>query len=101
MAFRIVLAPQARAEYLEIQSWYLEHGGVWPAERFITEFARVSGIIEQNPRLWAEYEPGIRRALFKGLPFALHYMLRSDHVYVLAVTHQRRKPGYWRDRIPE
>lgn len=101
MKLRVVLAPQARAEYVEVQSWYLEHGGPSAAERFLAEFVRVSATLEQNPKLWAEYEPGIRRALFRRFPYALHYMLQSDHVYVLALTHQRRKPGYWRDRIPK
>jgi plasmid stabilization system protein ParE len=98
---RVVFAPAARAEYLDVQSWYLEHGGLAQAERFCIEFARVSKMLEESPRLWAEYEPGIRRALFKGFPYALHYMLHDDHVYVLAVAHQRRRPGYWRDRIPK
>lgn len=101
MKLRVVFARQARAEYVEVQSWYLEHGGVPVAERFNDEFARISAILEQNPKLWAEYEPGIRRALFRRFPYALYYMLQSDHVYVLALTHQRRKPGYWRDRIPQ
>jgi toxin ParE2 len=98
---RVVFAPQARAEYVEVQSWYLEQGGLRLAERFNAEFARVSATLQQNPKLWVEYEPGIRRALFRRFPYALHYMLESDHVYVLALTHQHRKPGYWRNRIPK
>jgi plasmid stabilization system protein ParE len=101
LKLRVVFAPQARAEYVEVQSWYLEHGGLPAAERFNAEFARVSGTLAESPKLWAEYEPGIRRALFRRFPYALHYMLQSDHVYVLALTHQRRRPGYWRNRIPQ
>lgn len=98
---RVVLAPRARAEYVEVQSWYIEKAGLHRAECFVAEFERVLAAIEANPKLWAEYEPGIRRALFRGFPYALHYMLRIDHVLVLALSHQHRRPGYWRGRIPK
>lgn len=98
---RVVYAPAARAEYVAVQAWYIEKRGLEQAERFNAELDRLSAAIGANPRLWAEYEPGIHRALFKNFRYALHYMIRSDHVYVLALSHQHRRPGYWRDRIPK
>jgi plasmid stabilization system protein ParE len=68
------------------------------AERFADEVVRVSALIGERPRLWAEIEPGVRRALLRGFPYSLIYSIESDRVFVLAVMHQKRRPGYWRDR---
>ena len=88
---------RADAEYLEALVWYLERG-LELAERFATEVERVTVLLEENPRLWAEVEPGVRRALLHGFPYSLIFTIESDRVFVLAVAHQKRDPEYWRDR---
>jgi plasmid stabilization system protein ParE len=49
-----------------------------------------------NPDRWAEIEPGIRRVLLRGYPYALLYSLEDKRVLILAVKHHRRHPDYWR-----
>jgi hypothetical protein len=56
---------RADAEYLEALVWYLERE-LEVAERFADEVERVSGLMGDNPRLWAEVEPGVRRAVLRG-----------------------------------
>jgi plasmid stabilization system protein ParE len=41
----------------------------------------------------------IRKSLVRGFPFTILYEARQDHIFIAAVMHQRRKPGYWRDRV--
>lgn len=42
---------------------------------------------------------GVRRALLRRFPFAIVYLELGDEIRVLAIAHQRRRPGYWRRRL--
>jgi plasmid stabilization system protein ParE len=96
------LSSAANAELVAATVWYFEHGGGEDlAVRFTIEVDRVSALIVENPRLWREVEPGIRRALLTDFPFSLIYAIEPDRVFVLAVAHQSREAGYWRGRIPK
>ena len=41
----------------------------------------------------------VRRAPVKRFPYHVIYLELNGEIRVLAVAHDRRKPGYWRDRI--
>jgi plasmid stabilization system protein ParE len=41
---------------------------------------------------------GARRTPVSRFPYHLPYVLLDDHVRVLAVAHDHRRPGYWRSR---
>lgn len=51
-----------------------------------------------DPQAQAEFED-VRRVVLKRFPYKLLYSVETDHLYVIAVAHQHRKPGYWHDRI--
>lgn len=42
----------------------------------------------------------IRRVPVRRFPFHIVYVELPDRIQVLAVAHQRRRPGYWNSRIP-
>ena len=52
------------------------------------------------PALGPPHKGRIRRRLVSGFPFTILYESHPDHVFVAAVMHQRRRPGYWRNRVP-
>ena len=37
----------------------------------------------------------------KRFPFVIYYVELSDHICVMAIAHNRRRPGFWRRRKPE
>jgi hypothetical protein len=41
----------------------------------------------------------IRKSLVRGFPFTVLYEPHQDYIFIAAVMHQRRKPGYWRARL--
>ena len=41
----------------------------------------------------------VRRLAVKRFPYHVIYLVSADAVRVLAVAHDRRRPGYWRDRL--
>ena len=42
---------------------------------------------------------GVRKRLVFGFPFTLLYERQEDVIFIAAVMHQHRKPGYWKDRL--
>lgn len=41
----------------------------------------------------------LRRLLVPTFPYGLLYRVEPDRIYVVAVMHLRRRPGYWRSRL--
>lgn len=44
---------------------------------------------------------GIKRLLLRRFPYAIVVQQRGEEIIVVAVAHQARRPGYWRDRVRE
>jgi hypothetical protein len=42
---------------------------------------------------------GIRRCLVKRFPYGILYGIDVDKIFVVAIMHLHRKPGYWLSRI--
>jgi toxin ParE1/3/4 len=40
----------------------------------------------------------VRRAPIARFPYYLAYMVTNDVLFVLAVAHEHRRPGYWTER---
>jgi hypothetical protein len=41
----------------------------------------------------------LRRALLRRFPFSLIYAVETTAVVIVAVAHQSRRSGYWRNRV--
>lgn len=95
---QLELSREAVAEIDEATDWYFEQA-VELGIRFALEIERVMELIVANPSAWTPIEPGVRRALAQGFPYAVIYRIVGDRVQVIAVTHQRRNPKYWRGRL--
>lgn len=68
-------------------------------ERFVLEVERVVALICEQPRLGQQIHEGLRSIVLAKFPYSLIYATDVDRVLVLAVAHQRRRPGYWRERM--
>ncbi len=55
-----------------------------------------------GPWVWPVMEDNVRRFLVRRFPYGIYYTLVDDEsvVLVVAVMDMRRRPGYWRDRLP-
>jgi hypothetical protein len=56
--------------------------------------------IEQWPEASQAISANTRRCLLAPFPYGLIYAIEDDGLIVIAIAHLRRKPGYWRDRLP-
>jgi len=50
------------------------------------------------PAIGAAVARNARRLLLNRFPYAVVYRASTDEILVVAVVHQRRRPGYWRKR---
>jgi toxin ParE1/3/4 len=41
----------------------------------------------------------LRRLLVPKFPYGLLYRVEPERIYIIAVMHLRRRPGYWRARL--
>ena len=55
--------------------------------------------IENSPSSWPFYEGDVRRFVVNDFPFVIIYLVLDDYLYIVAVMHTSRKPGYWKSRI--
>lgn len=61
-------------------------------------FATISRIIKY-PDAWPRHSHRSRRCLCNRFPYSIIYRHTDAKVTIYAVMHQKRKPGYWKDRL--
>ena len=92
-------------ELASASEWYeQQQSGLGSA--FSSAVFRALDAIEASPETWPEWPgirhtPPIRRFLLPDFPFAVPYVMLENGVVVLAVTHVRRRSGYWVKRALE
>jgi len=100
---RIRLHAEAIRELEASVTWY-EAQQTGLGEEFLGEFSRAIEVISQSPRAWPVWPEWrsrmtVHRFVLHRFPFLLAYIVRREHILILAVAHARRRPGYWRERI--
>ena len=55
--------------------------------------------IEKTPFRYSVLLKPFRRYLLQKFPYAIIYSIEPDHIYIAAVAHTKRKPGYWLIRV--
>ncbi len=68
-------------------------------DALLDEIAQGLGRIQQFPRLWPIYEGEYRRYLLQRFPYGLVYRIDPEKIFILAVAHLHRHPGYWKNRV--
>ena len=94
---RVELHPSADEEFAAQVAWY-EDREPGLGQRFYREVIAYLEWISANaevPRL----RKGYRRVNLKVFPFYVAYSDERDRVWVLAVAHGRKRPGYWIRRM--
>jgi len=94
---KVEFHPEAEQELSEAKSWYRERSKL-AARAFATAIATAFLHITASPMRWPETRPGERRYVLTRFPFSILYRLRANVVFVTAIAHQKRRPGYWLDR---
>jgi plasmid stabilization system protein ParE len=69
--------------------------------RFADEVERVIRLLLERPELGSRLEDELRHFVLRRFPFSVVYAVVSDVVYVVAVAHGSREPGYWWPRVQD
>ncbi len=94
MAYPIELSRHAAGELSASFDWYLERSPA-AAEGFLNAVDTAMRVVAESPEIWPEFEAGTRRYVFERYPFSLIFGFDGNRVFVHAIAHQSRKPGYW------
>lgn len=91
--------PEADAEFIAS----LEHYAGITADlgnRFYDEVNRLIAEAASMPKAFRFIHAPARRILARDFPFGLIYVDQPDLIWILAVMHLHRAPGYWQHRLP-
>ena len=100
---RVQFEAEADAEYRQAGRWYEERCIGLGTEFFDEVDAAIHRILD-FPRIGTEVprvsrDLPVRRHAVKRFPYSVVYLETLDVFRVLAVAHDRRKPGYWKHRL--
>ncbi len=86
--------PEARAEYDAAFAWY-QARSPRAADRFEAEVEHALELVAADSAMFPMYDDEHRFAMVRRFPYSLVDQVPPDGIYVVAVAHSRRRPGYW------
>jgi plasmid stabilization system protein ParE len=95
---KVSLNVQAELELVEGAAYYAREANSEIANAFVSEFDRSAKLLSEFPKLGATWRGRVRRLPLRRFPYSVVYYLSESEVRVLAVAHQRRRPGFWKGR---
>ena len=103
MTLRIQFEEEADAEYREASRWYESRRRGLGTEFLDAVDATVRQIVEFShagspvPRVRPHLP--VRRYAVTRSPYHVVYLETTDVIRILAIAHDRRRPGYWKTRL--
>ena len=89
--------PEAQCEFREDALFY-ESRMQGLGRQFSDAIRDAIAAIVEDPQRWALFEAETRRFVLRRFPYAIIYLAERDTVFIVAVMHCTREPGYWRER---
>lgn len=69
-------------------------------EEFVAEVEAFTTLVAERPLIFGRFRAGeVRACPLRRFPFNLFYLMRAEAIWIVAVAHQRRRPGYWTKRL--
>lgn len=91
---RVIFTRLARQELEAAVRYYeLEYSGL--GYMFKEEVRKAALRIAAYPQAWSIERGDVRKCLLHKFPYKLMYSVEDNHILVIAVAHQHRKPDYW------
>jgi plasmid stabilization system protein ParE len=94
---RVAFHEEASCEMNEAAQYY-EERAVGLGLTFLAEVEDSVAQILSNPEACQRERGEIRRKPIRHFPYSLLYAIEADYIRVIAVAHQKRRPGHWRNR---
>jgi toxin ParE1/3/4 len=97
---KIRFDPEALLELRHAAEFY-EGSRPGLGQTFLACVETATGEILKHPLMWRRIKGRFRRYLVQEFPYGLIYAVQGDIIYIAAVMHLKRKPGYWASRTRE
>lgn len=94
----IIFLPEAEEEMYEAARYYESQASGLGVD-YLSEVERAVASIAKSPMTWPKTERELRRRLVQRFPFGILYYIESKEIVIVAVSHLKRSPGYWKKRI--
>lgn len=95
---RIRFSEIANSELADARDWY-EQQQEGLGLRFKSAVRDAARQIARTPLLFPVELDDVRRYVMNRFPYTLRYVVRGDEAWIMAVSHQHRRPDYWVERI--
>ena len=93
----VIFHPDVAIEIKASYEWYQSRAeGL--GDDFLSELESAYQTIVELPDTWPKLNIHYRRFLLGKFPFSVIYRENDNAIFVLAVMHNSRKPGYWKNR---
>jgi toxin ParE1/3/4 len=89
--------PDVSSEVKSSYDWYQEQADGL-GEDFLNELEYSYQAIIEFFDTWPKFSRGFRRFILSRFPFSVIYRKKNQSIYIVAVMHNSRKPGYWLER---
>jgi plasmid stabilization system protein ParE len=97
----VVFDSEAKDEFDAAASYY-EGQQAGLGDAFVAAVEEATQRIAQLPQAFAIHGPsGLRKCVLRRFPYTLFFLEQEDRIWIAAVAHQRRRPGYWSHRKPD
>ena len=93
-------APEADEEFAEAVRWYEEHRTGLGSD-FLAAVREARKLIAEHPEIGSAVpgaKRGEKRLMVRQFPYQLIYYVRPHDIVLVAVAHNKRRPGYWKKR---
>jgi hypothetical protein len=88
---------EAELELAEAATFY-EAGMPGLGADFSDEVERIINVLLEHPELGTRTGDDLRHFVLRRFPFSVVYAAADQLLYVVAIAHASRKPGYWKGR---
>ena len=94
---RIDFHPDATAELESSADWYAERSPTAARNFLVAVDVAIASIVNDPARFFRVDERHQACSVVK-FPFQVVYRHEKDRIFIIAIAHAKRRPGYWRDR---
>jgi plasmid stabilization system protein ParE len=95
---RYLLHPEADEEFALSIRYYSQISSEL-GHRYYREMERLFLEICAAPGRFREFDPPARRHFSRDFPYAVIFLAKPNSIWIVAVMHMMRRPGYWRERL--
>ena len=93
----ILFHPAVAIEVRNSYEWY-QNQAEGLGDDFLYELELAFQTITELPDTWPKFKKDFRRFLLGKFPFSILYRAHKSTIFVVAVMHNSRRPGYWETR---